>query len=44
MADITAATRRRLDALLRMLTDSGDITPHGVHIIEHTLNEEGITT
>ncbi|WP_336698208.1 hypothetical protein [Curtobacterium sp. USHLN213] len=40
----TASTRARLDALLRMLIDSGDITPHGVHIIQRTLTAEGITT
>lgn len=38
------ATRARLDALLRLLTDSGDITPMGARQIQRTLTDEGITT
>jgi hypothetical protein len=40
----TPATRNRLDALLRLLTQSGEITPLGVRQIERVLDNEGITT
>lgn len=40
----SAATRARLNALLILLTNSGDITPMGARQIERTLDAEGITT
>lgn len=43
MAD-TTATRTRLDALLTVLLDSGDITLMGARQIQNTLTAEGITT
>ncbi|MEK6310115.1 MAG: hypothetical protein V4737_08750 [Curtobacterium sp.] len=36
--------RARLNALLILLTDSGDLTPMGVRQIERTLDAERITT
>lgn len=39
----STATRARLNALLILLKDSGDITPAGARMVERVLDEEGMT-